>query len=82
MNALQQDIEINRAMLRQSHGRLMAKAEALMGCAEIRESKVCSPLWHSWIGLEVAMEDAIRVENESASLLERLSSANEEGEKK
>lgn len=78
MNAIQQDIERNRAMLRQSHARLTVKAGALLAMQEVREAKTCSPLWHASVALEVATESAERVEHDAAQLLERLSSLNEE----
>lgn len=82
MTDLQRDIESNRANLRHSHARLMAKAEALRQCAEVAQAKTCSPTWEASIHLEVAIEDGERLQTEATMLLERAATVLEEMEEK
>ena len=78
MDNLLRDIERNRAMMRHSHARLMAKSEALLALADVAGAKTCSPLWHAGIVLGVAVDAARAAEDEAARLLERASTILEE----
>lgn len=82
MTSLEADLALNRMHVRESHAKLLRKAQTLLACEGVLDSFASAPLWQAACALELEMKLGEAVERRGTDLLERAADKLEEIEEK